>query len=330
MYNDFMNRAAFLGLAFFFAAGAAHAQALGAEPLTLTLSPQYPGPYQTVTVTPVSNLIDLSRSTVTISVDGKVIHTGTGTESASFTTGGPGTSNTVTVSVASPDGIFTQSATVRPSSVALIEEPMSTTHPFYDGAAQVAAKGEVRLIAMADLRTSAGAAPISPDKLVYTWRIGDQLMQDNSGIGKSVFTVVAPDQYRDAQISLTVSTQDGSLAGSASVTLAPVSPILLFYKDGPLLGPGFDSAVPGTFTMEGSEESFRAVPYFFASAPALAWSVNGVESAHDPVITLRPTGEGQGTAALSATASASGTFVSASQQTTIRFGQAASTGIFGL
>lgn len=319
-----------LALAIFAIAETAHAQVFGANPLTILLSPQYPGPYQQVTVTPQSNIVNLAGANVTISVDGKVISQGSGATSASFTTGGPGTSNVVTISITSPDGNYSTSVTVRAASVSLVEEPISTTHPFYEGAPQVAIRGRVRFIALSDLRTSSGGTPISPSNLVYTWKVGDQIIQDSSGLGKSVLTVAAPEQYRSAVVSVTVSSLDGSLSGSANATIAPADPSLLFYEDGPLLGPLFDQAIGTSVALPGDEASYRAVPYSFASAPTFAWSVNGTQSVSDPVITLRPTGTGAGSAVVSATASMPDTYVSVSQQMTVEFGASAPSTIFGL
>jgi len=308
----------------------AHAQVLGANPLTITFSPQYPAPYQTVTVTPGSTIVDLASASVTISVDGKVIYQGTGSGSASFTAGGPGSTNTVTVAIASSQGNFQSTAVVRASSVALIVEPESTTHPFYEGASQIAIQGGVRLIAMADLRASSGGSSIDPKSLVYNWRIGDQNLQGDSGIGKSSIEILGPAQYRSENVSVTVSTQDGSITGSASTPVVPVDPTILFYEDGPLTGPKFDAAVGNTYSLRGDEASFRAVAYSFPSVPAIAWTVGGQPSASEPVITLRPTGTGAGSAVVSASASFGNGYIGASYQSTIEFGQSNSHSIFGL
>ncbi|HVX90111.1 MAG TPA: hypothetical protein VHC20_00420 [Candidatus Paceibacterota bacterium] len=322
--------AGLLSLLFLLSTSATHAQVLGAQPLTILLSPQYPAPYQTVTVTPQSTLIDLARATVTISVDGKVVAQSTGGGSASFTAGGAGSSNTITVSANSPEGSYQTTATVHPTNVALIEEPVSTTHPFYEGAAQVAIQGEVRFVAMADLRTSANGAPLDPAKLVYSWHVDSQALESNSGIGKSSVSVVAPMQYRDETVSVTVSTQDGSITGSASATLAPTDPTILFYRDGPLIGPNFDTAIGDFYSLVGDEDSFRAVGYSFSTFPTINWSVNGTPSVSQPTITLRPTGTGAGSATVSATASFPGSYVSASREMTVQFGQSTSHSIFGL
>ncbi len=306
------------------------AQSLGAEPLTISVSPQYPEPYQTVVVTPRSTLIDLSASTVTVSVNGTVIKEGTGGESTSFTVGGAGEAMTIKVVAVGPEGTFEQALVIRPSGVALVVEPSSTTHPFYLGASLVAPEGNVRIIALAEMRSSAGGAPIAASSLVYNWKIGDRLLQAQSGIGRSTLAVTAPLQYRDATVTVTVTDQAGTGAGQASVRLTPATPMLLVYRDGPLFGPHFDHAIEEDIVLNGDEESFRAVPYYFAQRPAFSWSVNGAPNGNESVITVRTTGGGSGTAQLSVDAALPDTYVSMTESFGIRFGESSPFNFFGL
>lgn len=317
---------------FFVAAGAAtftaYGQIPGTEALTLTLNPSYPRPYQTVTVIPQSSLIDLAASTVTITANGTVVAQGSGAEPAYVTVGGPGTATTVTVRAVSGGQSYTKTVTIRPADVALVTEPFSTAHPFYEGGSLVASEGRVRLVAIPDLRTS-GGAPISADNLVYTWRNGEQVLQSASGIGKSVLTATAPVRYRDARITVTVTTQDRSIVAEASTLISPVDPVMRIYRNDPLLGPRFDTALPASLTLAGSEETFRAVPYHFSEAPAISWEVNDVPSDTDRDITVRPTGSGSGSAVLSASAKIASSLQAAEASMRVRFGEGGGLGLFG-
>ncbi len=312
-------------------ASSVHAQSLGAAALTITVDPAYPQPYSTITITPQSTLVDLSASVITISVNGKAIWKGSGTGGTAYQVGGSGETDTITVTAVSGGNTYEASITVHPSSVALVMEPLSSTHPFYEGGALIAPEGRMRFVALTDVRGSRGA--INPSQLVYTWKTGNQILQDASGIGRSTLIALAPLLYRDTDLSVTVSTQSGVGMGQASLAISPTEPSVVLYHDGPLLGPNFDSALGSDYTMSGTEDAFRAVPYFFGSIPALAWSVNGVENGSDPVVTVRTTGTGAGTSALSVTANSVGsdTLSGASSEVNIHYGaRAESTNIFGL
>ncbi|MDB5195146.1 MAG: hypothetical protein JWO84_330 [Parcubacteria group bacterium] len=327
-YTKTMYRVVFLA-ALFSLAGIlpAHAQFASSDPLTVTVSPDTPRPYETVTVTPSSTLIDLSAAKITVSVNGRVVESG-GVQSVPVTVAGPGGTTSITVTAVASGQTYTQTITLHPADVALVVEPVSTTHPFYLGGALTAPVGVVRVIAIPDLRTSTNAR-LSSSALVYNWKWGDKVLTDQSGIGRSILTATAPVQYRDAQITCTVTSQDGSLVAQASTVISPASAIVRVYPVDPLRGPDFDHALPASFSMSTEEQAFRAVAYFFGSTPSLAWAVNGASASNDQDVTVRTTGTGQGTASLSLTASSADTSQSASSELSINFGAKKASNIFG-
>jgi hypothetical protein len=184
----------------------------------------------------------------------------------------------------------------------------------------------VRIIALPDLRTASGAR-IPASSLSYTWKVGDRLLTEESGLGRSVLTATAPPRYRDAQVMVTVSTPDESIMARAVTTITPSTPSMFVYRDDPLLGPDFAHAIISAFTMKDTEETFRAVPYFFSVSPSLAWTLNGTAAGADPDVTVRTTGKESGTAAL--TIMATGNTDTVDSSFSVNFG-AKTTGVFGL
>ncbi len=309
----------------------AHAQFSSEEnPINSILTPTYPRPYQTAIVSPRSSLIDLSASTVVISVNGTVIQRGSGTQGAAFRIGGPGETTTVVVTVTAPGGkVYTDTITVRPADVALVVEPATTVHPFYKGLPLVAPEGRVRLVAVPDLRSSASTS-IDPSKLVYTWKLGERVLTDASGIGRSVLVATAPIKYRDATISLLVTSQDSSVVAQASTVIEPSDAIVRMYPYDPLLGPNYDLALENEYTLNATEGTLRAIPYFFSSSPTIEWSVGGVPQSAQRDITVRATGSGRGATALEVRARITGTPNIATNRSLLRFGESVSPfSIFG-
>ncbi len=305
------------------------AQGATVDALTVSLEPSYPKPYSVVTVTPGSTLIDLSASTVTISVNGKVVQQGSGSQPAQVSVGGLGQATTITVTATNEGKVYTKKLTVRPADVALISEPFSTTHPFYKGGSLLASNGRVRLVAMPDFRTGTGAS-IPPKNLVYTWRNGDQVLESASGIGKYSITATAPNRYRDSVVTVTVATSDQSLVGQSSIEITPTDPIVRIYQNDPLLGPLFNLALAKNTTLSSEEKTFRAVPYYFSETPSINWMVNGTASQGGADITVRPTGSGVGTALLAVAAKAKNFPQQAQTTLSVAFGVKSSSGIFGL
>ncbi|MES2668468.1 MAG: hypothetical protein V4644_02155 [Patescibacteria group bacterium] len=302
----------------------------GADPLTLSISPQYPRPYQTVTIAPRSNLIDLSASTVRVSVDGANVYEGSGTQATSVRAGGLGERTTIVVTVTDPAGrVYSRQQVIRPAEVSLVIEPASTGHPFYQGGGLVASEGRVRIVAIPDLRSAPGAR-LPASSLVYTWRLGERVLTDSSGIGRSSLIATAPVRYRNADITVTVTSPENTLVGEASTVISAVDPVTRIYRNDPLLGPDFDTALAGNFSMLDTEATFRAVGYFFAVPPVFAWTVNGATNGTDKDITVRATGNGQGTARLGVTATETESRRSAESRVTVDFGTDSGFGFFGL
>ena len=306
----------------------AHAQFTSADPLTVSISPEYPRPYQTITVTPSSTLIDLASATVKVSVNGKLVSTFSGSEGTSVTVGAPGVKTTVTVTATTGGKTYKKTLVIATGDVALVVEPLSTAHPLYKGALLLAPQGRVRVIAIADLRNSSGVR-LAPSSLVYTWRLGNQILEADSGIGKSVLTAVAPQRYRDAQISVIVTSSEGSVVAKETTLLQPTDPLVRIYKTDPLLGTNFTHALTGTYSLTGSEESFRAVPYFFGAIPTLSWIVGGQGSGTSDEVTVRTSGGGSGRSSLSLSARLNETHQSVTSTLGLSFGNKNSTNIFG-
>lgn len=308
----------------------AHGQFGGVDPLELSVSPAYPKPYQTASVRPSSTLIDLSASDVVISVNGSVVSRGSGSVPTNVTVGGPGSVTTVRVSATIEGQTYSKELRIRPADVALIVEPSTTSHPFYLGGVGVASEGQLRLVAIPDLRSAAGTR-INPASLVYTWRLGDRILEAQSGIGKSYLTATAPVRYRDTLVTLTVATQDSSVVAQSQALIAPIDPLVRIYRNDPLLGPLFDTALSGSMMMTGDEQTFRAVPYHFTGGTTITWLVNSAESGSDDDITLRATGSGGGTANLVAKVRQATTFALSEAKLQVKFGnERGGLGIFGL
>lgn len=323
-----MRSAVLTLIALTFFVSPAHAQMPGTDALSITLTPAYPKPYETVAISPRSSLLDLTRATVSIMVNGETVEEGSGFLDAIATVGGAGETTTIVVTATVDGQTYREELALRPAEVALAVEPVSTTYPFYPGASLVASEGLVRFVAVTDLRTSPGA-PIPPQNLSYTWRVNGSILQGSSGIGKSSLTATAPVRHRNATISVTVTSQDQSVVAEESVIVAPVDPIVRIYKTDPLLGPLFGTALKGTYDLQEDEEGFRVVPFYFAQRPAITWSVNGRASETDDDVTVRSTG-GNGTARLEAYAREEVTAQSARNSISIRFGEGGFLDFFGL
>lgn len=306
--------------------GHAAAQTFGTATLSIVVSPQYPRPYETVVITPRSTALNLAASSVTVTANGAVVEQGSGERSVSVVMGGPGSSTIVRVTATQGGASESAEITLRPADVALVVEPLTTGHPFFDGGLLVAPEGRVRLVAMTDFRSSAGTR-IAPNTLSYTWRVGNRILTEESGVGRSTLIASAPVRYRNADVSVTVSTVNDSMTGYAAAEIAPANPKAYAYRIDPLLGIDFAHALSGTVPLVGEEDSFAVVPFYFKEDPNLAWTINGVAAGADQTLTVRTQNATAGTASIGVMASdVSGESASASFGVSFK---GSSSGVFG-
>ena len=280
------------------------AQALGTQtPVTaastfsISLSPQYPAPYSTVSLSLSSSSLTLSAATMVVYLNGKQFYSGP-VSIISIPVKGAGSVDSLRVVVTSAGVSRTQTAIIQPQDVTLIVEPNATAPALYPGKPLVPLNGTARIVAVANIRDAAGKI-ISPSKLSYTWKVENATQINASGVGRDAITVDSPMQYRETTVSVSVTNQSGSLVGGASIRLNPSKPTVRIYQDDPLLGIRFNNALSSTFTMTGAETSFYAAVFSQPlSSTGGSWYVNGNEAQTGNTITLRSTGSGQGNASL--------------------------------
>jgi hypothetical protein len=304
----------------------------GLQPFSVSVTPQYPSAMTSVSLSFLSSTLDLNNATLTVTAAGKQIYQGS-VRPVAVMVGKAGSVTSVTVTITSAGAHYSQTLTLQPQDVTLIAEPLSSAPVLYPGKPLVPLEGDVRVVAVANIADAKGAA-IDPSALSYTWTVDGAQIANSSGIGKAALIVASPIQYRARDVSVLVQSQAGSLVGQASLSLSPEEPSVQIYENDPLLGIRFGHALGESYTIRSTEASLFAAPFSLplsGGTPALQWFLNGDRSQTGSLITLRPTGSGQGTASLSFTASGAGSsLATASAALSLIFGAAPSTSFFGL
>lgn len=248
----------------------------GASPISLNAYPLNPKPGETVRATVKSYSMDLDRSTITWRLGSKVLATGIGEKSVSFQAGTTGSSQTLTVSVSSTSGQATQSVTFSPAEVDLIWEAKSYTPPFYKGKALMPYQSNVVITAMP-------ASSIDPNKLIYTWKEDGKTLGSMSGYGKKKIEVQTGVIMKPINVSVVVSSQDGTYSATGKLSINMVSPEPVFYVNSQLLGIQFHYGIDRNILMKNNEMKLKVIPYYFSNpykhtSPVLGykWSINGI------------------------------------------------------
>jgi hypothetical protein len=191
-------------------------------------------------------------------------------------------SSTVKVTATPTDGDpATATLTITPASIDIIWQAVdSIVPPLYRGKALPTSESTVRYVAMPELRTTNGGT-VSANTLVYTWKQNYDLNQKASGYGKNSFTVANSYLDTSEKIDVSASTRDGSVNGTAAVSIGFIKPKILWYAASPVYGPQFENALQNSYTVIGSDTSIIAEPYYFSPADpsskklAYVWKLNG-------------------------------------------------------
>jgi hypothetical protein len=303
---------------------------LGGNSFSMAVSPLYPEPYSQPTISLTSTSIDLSNAIVTATVGGKQVYEGSA-NSFSVPVGAAGTETVVHATVSSEGSSYSQTLSVQPEDVIIIPEPIASIPPLYPGKPSVPLEGNVRLVAMANLKNESGSE-LDPNTYSYVWTVDGVEQIAGSGVEKSSIIVPSPLEYRESQISVVVTDPSGVLAGGDDLTYTAVSPTARIYEEDPLLGIRFDHALTGSYSINGAEDTLYAAPFnlpISSGAPGIQWYLNGDPVQTGTSVTLRPAGSGQGNADLSFTATGDNS-TEATTNLSILFGTQSSNNLFGL
>jgi len=280
----------------------------GDDAITASVSPEYPGQGEEVNIVLSGRTIDIDSATITWMVGGKKVLEGPAEKNYSFTTNGTGAVSTIDVTVVTGDATrYQKQIRISPSQVDLLWEAKTYTPPFFKGHSLASSESTITVVALPNLKGNSGTT-LSASKLIYKWSINGKNISSASGLGKQSFTFTGAKIFNDNKVNVTISSQDGSITASRSLSIPVSEPRILLYSAPSLLGTLYGEALSKSFTLSEDEMNVRAVPFYFSTTASglptavLVWSLNGktlpTETGADTVSTLRK-GTSAGTARLS-------------------------------
>ncbi len=246
---------------------------LGAS-LYLAVSPQFPKPGETVTLTVQNPLADLSQRTVTWHNGSTVVLTGEG--ETVYKTNAPAAGEYMDISVIVEGESAPASITIAPSSVDLMWESNSYAPGLYRGRHLASLGSTLSLQALPHVSQKGVELPAS--SLYFTWKRDGQVLQ--SGKGLSSISVPVAAFVDTSTIAVSVTTADKKTGAERAATVRVAEPSVRLYVEHPLYGTMFHDALPARTNVSDTEMSFAAIPYFAqASDPndkqfSYLWKVN--------------------------------------------------------
>lgn len=262
--------------------------------IQVSINPEFPKAGDEVAIHLQSYSTPLDQANISWIVGGVVKEKGYGLVDFSATAGRVGSRTTIIARVVTTNGsTVDKTITIQPADIDLLWQVMSYTPPFYQGKALFPHQGLITFTAVPNVSADKSVTK-ALGSYVYTWKKGSDVLGDFSGYGKNTFTLRGSIISRPLTISVDVTSTDGISLGSASATVNPRLPEVVFYENSPLLGVLYNKSL-SSFTMLGKEVSVAAIPFFFntGSEPTdlqFKWTMNGqnIASQNDPsVITVR-------------------------------------------
>jgi hypothetical protein len=262
-----------------------------APEVSIALQPEYPRPGEEVTATLNDYRSVAFGNNISWRLNGELIPEGTNRRSVTFTAGDLGTTDRLEVVVVNDRGVGdTFFRNITPIYLDIVFEPQTRTPDFYLGRAIPSTGSLVNATALVNdgtFRTD----------LVYTWRVGQVVVEQGPIRGRNQVTFETP-RGDGAVVRLQVAEPNGTVLASRAVLMPSVHPELHFYEVSSLYGLSRRPIQTGA-TMTGNSFTVRAEPYFldsrvFNDPDVKEWEVNrrttGTVGANPYEITLQRTG----------------------------------------
>lgn len=246
-------------------------------PLTIELTPEFPGPNEEVTAKVISYSTNLPANRITWYVNDVVKLQKGGATSFTFNTGNTGTTVRLTVSVLADNGyVTTLNKTVVPTTVDMMWQAKTYTPKFYRGKALNSHQSSVVVVANPTIVRSGGVR-VAPENLVYRWEFKDKFIE--SGLGKNSIVLDEKLPGQESLVRVDISTTDGSITTRGLLYLTSVDPKLVLYEEEPD-GIRYDKVVSMKKRSLVNDTKIAAIPYFLStqkradSSVTYTWSLN--------------------------------------------------------
>lgn len=268
---------------------------------SVTISPEYPQPFDEITVSLESYSFSTSRSFIVWKVNGKQVISGYGESKIKITLGGPGTQAFLTVGVKTPEGQdFSKSIIVTPASVQMLWEATdSYTPPFYKGKSLPPEGGAIRLVALPSLYS--GGKRFDSRSVAYDWTINDTYVKNSSGLGKDSYNTNLNYLENENIFKVIATTLDGSVVAETRETVVPQEIVPRLYLTNALTGTDYAHTLSKRIEIT-KEANIVLEPYFISASSlsssdiSISWFLNGipVTAQGDNFITIVPKAKSQG------------------------------------
>lgn len=267
---------------------------INSSDITISTIPESIEPYQNITIKIQSYAVDLNKANIIWKNGSKVVLSGYGKVSYSFTTPGSNVNTifNVTINPANSLESITKTISINPSEISVLwESADGYTPPFYKGKSFAPSKGKIKVVAIPNT---------TKNNITYYWKRSDEGIANASGYNKNSFSFKNNELNASEEIKVTASSVDGKYNASKTINIPISQPKIIFYKKSPTEGVLYNQALIDKTIMKEDEMTIIAIPYFFSIKGNerdlnYNWKINGDEidtPSKKTELTVRPVSRG--------------------------------------
>lgn len=250
------------------------ASSVNASDIDITINPEFPQAFETITLRSESNSTDLNRYRASWYVGGSLKLSGIGKRNFDITLGDYGTTTTVTYVVELPEKSISKTLNFSPADASIIWEAVDSYVPlFYKGKKLPSSESLIRINAIPNFTTSNGAT-IPAESAVYLWKRNKQLIPNSGGYGKKSVLIQHNPLRSSELISVHVSDKNNIQSADRELSIPIYNPVIHFYEQ-PYHQPKLARALDNGFIMNTDTVTITAIPYFFSLSDAV-WSTTNI------------------------------------------------------
>ncbi len=248
------------------------------DDLSLSVFPENPEAGEEIKITASGFTFNVDDSDFIWAINGKVALKGRGEKSLTFTNGEAGKVTEVVVTVIGENGeSVVRKISFAPQDLDILWEAETYTPPFYRGKALPSSEAYITFFALPHFFVS--GKKLAPTELTYTWKINNKILSDFSGLGKTSIRIKGPELFSKMEVEVAVSNRTGSTSQNKKLTIEPIFPELIFYREDALEGTNYAKVLENPAKFGEGEVGVRVEPYFFSLSEInfldYAWRVNG-------------------------------------------------------
>lgn len=272
---------------------------------SLSVTPTYPSPHDTVIVTLASYSFDVNTAEIIWKSGNKTLLSGTGQKRLSVTLGNAGQVVPISYTAKTAAGLSVSgSITLTPQSVDLLfETDESYVPPFYEGKALPGEGSVIRVIAVPSLYESGGR--VAPTSLAYNWYVNGEYLDRASGVGRQSATIGMEYLTHATDVRVLIRSPRGTTAEKV-LTVYPHDVLPILYPYDEILGTDFTKPLIRRMEVAGGIR-LSLEPFYFSTKSAVestasyGWYVDGlpVTAEQNTLLSLTPQENSVGTRMLS-------------------------------